>query len=295
MPLGSAANIASVASAAIGTGQLIAGAVQRKKAKGLELTAEDAEQRLELARMKRQAKAFETGAAYQNEYDQLQNVQRQQNINAARLSGGAAGAAIGGGARNALATNAALVKMAGQSRQMGIAERQRATAQMNKMVQRRDDLQLLKQSKLEARAEKNMEAGMANVEQAIATYAEGQGGSGGGDLSSLTSLLGGGGEGGDGSGGEMSIDPAMIAAIVQMFCWVAREVYGIENPKWLIFRHWLTTDAPKWLLNLYIKHGEKFAKYISNKPRLKSIIKFFMDRAVKKVTASMNVELIKIK
>ena len=294
--MGLGSSVGAGTTAVIGGAQLITSAIQRKKAKGLELSAENAEQRLELARMKRQAKAFETGAAYQNEYDQLQNVQRQQNINASRLSGGASGAAIGGGARNALATNAALVKMAGQSRQMGMAERQRATAQMNKMMQRRDDLQLLKQSKLEARAAKNQEAGMANMEQAVEYTVKSIDESMGkveGAADSLTSMLGsGGGEGGEGGG---SIDPAMIASIISMFCWVAREVYGIENPKWLIFRHWLTTDAPKWLLNLYIKHGEKFAKYISDKPRLKSIIKFFMDRAVKKVTASMNVELIKIK
>ncbi|MFM7136592.1 MAG: hypothetical protein ACKO1M_05930, partial [Planctomycetota bacterium] len=28
------------------------------------------------------------------------------------------------------------------------------------------------------------------------------------------------------------------------FCWVAREVYGVHDPRWLAFRTWLTTEAP---------------------------------------------------
>jgi hypothetical protein len=60
-------------------------------------------------------------------------------------------------------------------------------------------------------------------------------------------------------------------------CWVAREVYGVENPKWMLFRQWLLEDAPKWFRNLYIKYGEKFADFISNKPKLKSAIRRWMD------------------
>jgi hypothetical protein len=63
-------------------------------------------------------------------------------------------------------------------------------------------------------------------------------------------------------------------------CWVAREVYGTKDIKWEIFRDWLLTESPKWLCKLYIKHGEKFAKYISNKPILKSIIKSMMNLVV---------------
>jgi hypothetical protein len=63
-------------------------------------------------------------------------------------------------------------------------------------------------------------------------------------------------------------------------CWVAREVYGTKDIKWEIFRDWLLNESPKWLCKLYIKHGEKFAKYISNKPILKSIIKSMMNLVV---------------
>jgi hypothetical protein len=63
-------------------------------------------------------------------------------------------------------------------------------------------------------------------------------------------------------------------------CWVAREVYGETNPKWRLFREWLANNAPKWFQNLYNKHGERFAAWISNKPFLKSIIRKWMDSRI---------------
>jgi hypothetical protein len=64
-------------------------------------------------------------------------------------------------------------------------------------------------------------------------------------------------------------------------CWVAREVYGIKNPKWLEFRGWMLNDAPSWFRNLYVKYGERIAKFISNKPRIKSIIRKWMNTKIK--------------
>lgn len=63
-------------------------------------------------------------------------------------------------------------------------------------------------------------------------------------------------------------------------CWVAREVYGIENPKWVLFRTWLFTKAPDWLRELYIAHGESFAAWIHDKPLIKDMIRFLMDQAI---------------
>jgi len=60
-------------------------------------------------------------------------------------------------------------------------------------------------------------------------------------------------------------------------CWVAREVYGINNPSWQLFREWLTLKAPFWLFDLYMRHGEKFALWIANKPKLKKLIRWWMD------------------
>ena len=71
------------------------------------------------------------------------------------------------------------------------------------------------------------------------------------------------------------------AALPLMFCWVAREVYGIESSKWLQFRKWMLNDSPSWFRNLYLKYGERTAKFISNKPRLKSIIRKWMNTKIK--------------
>ena len=69
-------------------------------------------------------------------------------------------------------------------------------------------------------------------------------------------------------------------------CWVAQEVYGIMNPTWLLFREWLENDAPKWFLRLYLKHGERFAAWISDKPRLKKAIRWWMDGRIRNSRAA---------
>ena len=74
-----------------------------------------------------------------------------------------------------------------------------------------------------------------------------------------------------------------------MSCWVAREVYGKENVEWFVFRTWMQYEAPRWFFNLYKKHGESFAKFISNKPKLKSLVKFGMDYVVNKKKRKHNV------
>jgi hypothetical protein len=65
-----------------------------------------------------------------------------------------------------------------------------------------------------------------------------------------------------------------------ILCWVAREVYGDRNIKWYMFRVWLEFKAPKWFKKLYSKHGEAYANFIHNKPLLKRITKYFMDKVI---------------
>jgi hypothetical protein len=64
------------------------------------------------------------------------------------------------------------------------------------------------------------------------------------------------------------------------FCWVAREVYGAHNPAWLDFRQWMFSSAPRWFFKLYLTFGERFANFISNKPRLKARIRLWMDSKI---------------
>lgn len=67
-------------------------------------------------------------------------------------------------------------------------------------------------------------------------------------------------------------------------CWVAREVYGAFDPRWLMFRHWLLTEAPWWFRKLYLTYGERFACYISDKPYLKSVIRSWMNSRIQTLT-----------
>lgn len=65
-----------------------------------------------------------------------------------------------------------------------------------------------------------------------------------------------------------------------ILCWVAREVYGIDNPKWMQFREWMLTKASDNLRNFYIKYGERIAESIRNKPKIKAIIRKWMDSKI---------------
>ena len=82
-------------------------------------------------------------------------------------------------------------------------------------------------------------------------------------------------------GGLASGLGAIGGGAIAKYCWVAREVYGEDNPKWKVFRQWLTTKGPSWLFNLYMKHGEAFARFIKNKPAIKWVIRKLMDRCIK--------------
>ena len=64
-------------------------------------------------------------------------------------------------------------------------------------------------------------------------------------------------------------------------CWVAREVYGQDNPQWLLFRRWLLGDSPNWFRNLYISKGEVFANWLSAHTWLKPMIRRWMDGRIR--------------
>lgn len=67
-----------------------------------------------------------------------------------------------------------------------------------------------------------------------------------------------------------------------LFCWVAREVYGEHNPAWKIFRMWMFLESPSWFFKLYKNYGERFASFIADKPRLKAVIRKWMDSKIRR-------------
>lgn len=82
------------------------------------------------------------------------------------------------------------------------------------------------------------------------------------------------------SGLLQGLSSVASAGIGKIPCWVAREVYGEDNPKWRVFREWLTLCAPKWFYNLYVKHGKRFAAWLKDKHVLKAFIRYWMDGRV---------------
>ena len=72
-----------------------------------------------------------------------------------------------------------------------------------------------------------------------------------------------------------------IGSAIGGLCWVAREVYGPLNPQWLQFREWMLSEAPNWFYHLFLKFGERFANWISDKPRIKAIIRRWMDTKIR--------------
>ncbi len=65
-----------------------------------------------------------------------------------------------------------------------------------------------------------------------------------------------------------------------MACWIAREVYGESNPKWMMFREWLFNKAPEWFKLWYLINGEQVAEWLKDKPEMKAKIRLFMDSKV---------------
>lgn len=85
--------------------------------------------------------------------------------------------------------------------------------------------------------------------------------------------------------GQSQSNGAMAAAFARALgdylgrnpiCWVAREVFGADDPRWLQFREWLMMHSPTWFLQLYVKHGERFAGWLKRHPWAKPPIRAWM-------------------
>lgn len=77
-----------------------------------------------------------------------------------------------------------------------------------------------------------------------------------------------------------SIGGGLLTGAGFLLCWVAREVYGVSNPKWTQFRDWMLANASDEFVDAYIQHGPKIAEFISDKPELKNMIRSWMDSKI---------------
>ena len=90
-----------------------------------------------------------------------------------------------------------------------------------------------------------------------------------------------GGSGGQDIGKLLTGAADLAPFAISLLCWVAREVYGPDNPKWLLFREWMLTRAPRWLLKAYLTYGERIARWLKGKDHLKTIIRGWMDTRIR--------------
>jgi hypothetical protein len=77
----------------------------------------------------------------------------------------------------------------------------------------------------------------------------------------------------------LQLGAGMVPSLAKagIICWVAREVYGEDDPKWLQFREWVIGYSPDWFYKAYSKYGENVAKVVAKVPALKLIIRPYMD------------------
>lgn len=79
-------------------------------------------------------------------------------------------------------------------------------------------------------------------------------------------------------GGETPVVPPSAGS--GYVCWVARAVYGADDPNWLLFRGWLLVDAPDWFRTFYIRHGQRIAQWLSPRPYLIPPLRRWMDARI---------------
>ena len=164
------------------------GALKQRKADAMQPADEDPEVRMNLSRIQRQARALETGTAFSRERQGLQQLATQAGVNSARLSGGAGGAAIAGQARNTSAIAEALVKLSSEGRRASGEKDVLITGIVDKIAQRKLELNLLKQNRMLAQAAQLKKSGSANMNAALASIGKigGKGAQNTGDTSDPT-------------------------------------------------------------------------------------------------------------
>lgn len=162
---------AGAAMAGLGLIQTIRGNRMRKKADALTPSQEDPEQRLRLARLTRRRNELEA-KGFQTANEQLQNLQKQTAVNMQRV-GGSSGAAIAGMAKSAKGIGEIMGKLGVQARGLSEQIDTKVGSATDIIAQRKLELQLLRQSKLEARAEQLRKSGGQNLAAGVAAATAG--------------------------------------------------------------------------------------------------------------------------
>jgi len=68
-----------------------------------------------------------------------------------------------------------------------------------------------------------------------------------------------------------------FAAIYGAACWVARAVYGAENPRWLLVRHYILNITGNKLRDNYLRNGPRLAKHVKRDGWLREQLRPHLD------------------
>lgn len=75
-----------------------------------------------------------------------------------------------------------------------------------------------------------------------------------------------------------------LSSLLSGFCWIAREVYGEDNPKWVKARTWMMTRAPNSLFWFYADFGEDIALRLKDLPEDRERIRGHFDQILMEET-----------
>lgn len=130
--------------------------------------------------------------------------------------------------------------------------------------------------------------GFSSMLGGLGTLLGGSGGSSGGLLGGLGSLFGGlggaaggligsGAAAGGAAGATGAGLDAVASAVGLAFCAIARTVYGVNSPDWLLFRDWMLFKAPKALRTLYVIYASRISRLLEGRPLACRLIRWVMN------------------
>jgi hypothetical protein len=85
------------------------------------------------------------------------------------------------------------------------------------------------------------------------------------------------GYGSDGNTGTPTGTTNGISDSSAVFCWVAREIYGHADPRWLKFREWVVNHSPIGFFEDYVKNGPWWAELVKLSADVRIAVQAFMD------------------
>ncbi|MEE8489947.1 MAG: hypothetical protein V3S43_06390 [Acidimicrobiia bacterium] len=92
------------------------------------------------------------------------------------------------------------------------------------------------------------------------------------------------GKGPDGGGGSAG---GTLGGVAALFCWVARAVYGDDDPRWLLARHYVLNMADDDLRDAYATNGEALARIVEDNDPLRATLRRSFDVFVDRATADL--------